>query len=516
MFIEEPGPGAGFADYDQLLGFQWSPEAFYLGQTAPEVTGYPVFDLGIHDDRAVFAVAGTRGGKGVSLLIPNLIGWPGGAFCIDVKGELASFTATRRGGRAAVKGTGSTVRHFLEQPVAVLDPLEEVRGPARVYRTGYNPLAELDPYAPTFVSELRAIARALVVEEKGSGQHFAEMAGILLGGVLEVVILKAPPHQKHLVTARNIMIEGKTRQFLEKAPHRPLVAEALGALSQVGGNEAGSFQTTITRQWAWLADPRMRDHVKESGFSLMRTVQDGGTVYVSLPFSDLKEQSRWLRLMLAMGLRAKLRQGVYQRERRPTLFVIDEMPALGPLDMLEQGMGYLAGYGVKAVAVVQNIGQLKELYQKNWQTFLGNTGAICAFSMNEDETARYISGRLGHYEFMESNFQESETENFPQWTGSRGLLFDRREVRDYEARGGTNRSTSRTTSRKVEPVLRPEQVQQRTARKTGRMIVLPAEGRPMMVARVPYSRRFSPDWYEPEKNILRIEQVLRRALPSQG
>jgi len=35
----------------------------------------------------------------------------------------------------------------------------------------------------------------------------------------------------------------------------------------------------------------------------------------------------------------------------------------------------------------------------------------------------------------------------------------------------------------------------------------------MMVARVPYSRRFSPDWYEPEKNILRIEQVLRRALP---
>ncbi|MDY6980142.1 MAG: type IV secretory system conjugative DNA transfer family protein [Pseudomonadota bacterium] len=509
VFLETPSPGAGLASYQDMVPLQWEPEGFYLGQTAPEVTGYPVFDVGINDDRAVFIAAGTRGGKGVSLLVPNLIGWPGGAFCIDVKGELASFTAMRRSTRAAAEGSGTTVTRFLGQEVAVLDPMGEVQGPARVYRTGYNPLSELNPRSPTFISEVRTIARSIILSEDGSNAFFSDMASIILGGIIQVVVLRAQPHQKNLVTVRNIIVEGKAMKFLAKAPDGELVKEALGALARVGENEGGSYHTSLVRNLAWIADPRMKDFLKDtSGFSLMRTIQDDGTVYVSLPFADLGEQSRWLRLMLAMGLNAKLRQGVYRRGEQSTLFVVDEMPALGPLDMLEKGMGYLAGYGVKAVAVVQNIGQLRQLYAKNWQTFLGNTGAVCAFSLNDQETARYVSERLGHYEFMEESYSRSVSHSDPKYRGKRGLFGTRKEVREYEARAGTNTSENWSMSRKIEPIMRPEQVQQRTARRTSRMIVLPAEGRPMMLARVPYNERFSTEWYDPEKNILRVEKAL--------
>lgn len=513
MFIEEPGPGAGFAGYDELLCQEWRPEGFYLGQSAPEIVGSQ-FDVGIQDDRSVFVVAGTGGGKGISLLVPNLIGWPGGAFVLDVKGELASFTAMRRGLPAAARGTGTTVRKFLGQTVAVLDPMGGVHGPARVYRTAYNPLAEIDVNSPDYSTEVDAVTRALTIEEKGTGQHFTDMARILMAGVLDIVLLKAPPHTRNLTFVRDIMVRGQSEYYLEKASRRPLCAAALGALRKAGDDEAGSFQTTIARQWDWLNDARMEAQVRGGPeFSIARTIQDGGSVYVSLPVSDLTRENRWLRLMLAMAIRAKLRSGVYQRSKQATLFVIDEMPVLGHMAMLEEGVAFLRGYGVKFVSVVQNIGQLKELYNKNWQTFIGNAGAICAFSMNDGETADYISHRLGSYEFIETSYSEQVSDTTPRWTGSRGLIGTRREVRDYEARASTNVSRSRSTSRKVEPVLRPEQVQRRTARETWRMIVVPADGRPLMLARVPYFARFSPEWYDTENNIRRIESTLRVSLP---
>ncbi|MEI9904454.1 MAG: type IV secretory system conjugative DNA transfer family protein [Asticcacaulis sp.] len=62
-----------------------------------------------NDDRHALTVAGTRGGKGISLVIPNLVLWPGSAFVLDPKGELARKTARAR-------------RQAHGQQVAVLDP----------------------------------------------------------------------------------------------------------------------------------------------------------------------------------------------------------------------------------------------------------------------------------------------------------------------------------------------------------------------------------------------------------
>lgn len=507
--IEEPGPGAGFATRDEMAPYQWTPEAFYLGETAPEIAGFPTFEMGLDDDRGVFIVAGAGGGKGVSLLINNLIGWPGGAFCLDVKGELASLTAMRRGSREGARGTGTSVRHFLGQPVAVLDPMGDVKGPARKYRTAYNPLSELDPRAPSYVSDVRAIRSGLVVQETGNSAHFSEIAAVLIGGVIDVVMTTLPERERNLVTVRDILLAESPEGFLTRGGERPLVRSGLSALKKVGKNEAGSFNSTLVRQFDWLGDPRMETAVQDArGFSLVRTIQGGGTVYVCLPPDEMDTHKRWMRVMLGMGLRAKIRQGVYGRDARQTLFVLDEMPVLGTFDLIERSVGYLRGYGVKTVAVIQNIGQLKDLYKANWQTFLGNTAAVVGFSMNDHETAKHISEGLGSFEFMEENVQESESENFPEWTGGRGLLWDSEKVRDYEARGGVNRSRSSTMVRKIEPVLRPEQVRERTGRQTGRMIVLHADTRPMMLARVPFYQRFSQEWYEPEQNIARIETML--------
>jgi type IV secretory pathway TraG/TraD family ATPase VirD4 len=80
--------------------------------------------LGYIDDRHVCLVSGSRGGKGVGSIIPNLCFWPGSAIVVDPKGENATVTAQRR-------GDGSAYTHPMGQKVCILDPFGEVQLPAR-------------------------------------------------------------------------------------------------------------------------------------------------------------------------------------------------------------------------------------------------------------------------------------------------------------------------------------------------------------------------------------------------
>lgn len=496
----------------ELSRRSWRADDFWFGRSAPETAPRLDIDVGLSrgrdlDDRGVMIIAGTRGGKGVSLIVPNLVTWPGDLFCIDVKGELASHTAVPRGSEADARGSGSEVNRFIGQNVAVLDPFGEVKGPARVFARGYNPLLDLDPNHPGFVAEVRRIARALVIDD-GDKPHFPESVRILIAGLIELIVKKAALKDRNLAVVRDIMVKGRSEENLARLPEGELVKEALGALRKVGRNEAGSFHTTLTRQWAWLADPRMQASVRDaSGFSLARHMREGGSTYVSVPFEQIDEQARWLRLMLTAALSAKLRQGTLETRPRQTLFVIDEMPALGPLDMIEKGVAYLSGYGVKPVTVVQNLSQLVKLYEQNWQTFIGNTGAVAAFALMDDHTPEFIAKRLGGYEFVREVRSTSHTRNEPEWTGPGGLFGPTKAARDYEARRGGSTQTSVNPQHVRESVLYPEDVRLLTSREQMRMIVVPADGWPMFLSRVPYWERFGVGhgWYESRENIARVE-----------
>ncbi|MBL4591773.1 MAG: type IV secretory system conjugative DNA transfer family protein, partial [Phycisphaerales bacterium] len=86
----------GFADNSILKSdFEARAGSFLLGRIHPD-HGLNA-SAGISDDRHLFIMAGSRAGKGTSMLIPNLLQWQGGVFCIDPKGENASVTAMRRG-----------------------------------------------------------------------------------------------------------------------------------------------------------------------------------------------------------------------------------------------------------------------------------------------------------------------------------------------------------------------------------------------------------------------------------
>lgn len=463
----------GFAGPADLSRYSYDPECFYLGRFHPDMRA-GMLEAGIRDDRHVFVMAGNRAGKGVSLLVQNAIRWPGGLVAIDPRSELANITAMRRGTVERARGTGTSVRLFLGQPVAVLDPMGETRGPARAYRTGYNPLVDIDMSDGGGIRQIWSIASSSITQESGSGAHFSESAETIVGGAIEAVMRNEPAERRTLPFVRTVLLSGfeALLGYLERnmAPHG-LAHEAMGMLVDiVGTDEAGSFRTTLSRNLKWMSEPAMRAHLEDSSFSLRRAVQENASVYIVVPPDLIGDFKSWLRMLVRTAISAKIALGS-RPEGLQSLFLLDEFAVLGRIKAIEESAGYLAGYGIKLVPVIQNVGQVKQLYDKNWETFLGNAGAIVSWGLNDDESEDYISRRHGRVMV---------------WETSRGTNTGESRPSSFLSPKTISANTSESTALHERPVLRANEVHALGARETGRAFVMPASGKPFMVARVPY------------------------------
>jgi type IV secretion system protein VirD4 len=83
------------------------------------------------------------------------------------------------------------------------------------------------------------------------------------------------------------------------------------------------------------------------------------TVYVILPVRYLMPMARWLRLCIASALTELL---VEERRGLPVFLLMDEFAALGHLSIIEATMSLSAGMGLTMLPVLQDVGQLKEIY----------------------------------------------------------------------------------------------------------------------------------------------------------
>ena len=50
--------------------------------------------------------------------------------------------------------------------------------------------------------------------------------------------------------------------------------------------------------------------------------------------------------------------------------VLDEFAGLKRMEVIENAVAQIAGYGVKLFFVLQSLEQLKAVYKDNWETFL--------------------------------------------------------------------------------------------------------------------------------------------------
>lgn len=370
------GGSAAFAGQLDELQHPYREGRLFLGTSL-----YGGAKIGLDDDRHMITIASSGGGKNRSAIIPNLLLWPGSVLVLDPKGTNATVTARSRSGLGAVH---------------VLDPFQEVQGPARNYRSRFNPLAAINPRSPSISEDIRLIADALVLPEHG-GAHWDDGARTVLTGVMaHVLAVKAS--KATLFDVRELISmpldnlrEGLANSGDTESPLGRLTLAAAGQL-MTGKNEAAGFLSTAKKNTNWLDSQAMRGTLSGSDFVLTDLKTALTSLYVVIPFHLLQEHSRFLRLFANLAI-ASMSRG--KKPDHAVLFILDEFYSLGRMDVLAKAVAGLRSYGIKLWPILQNLGQLMELYERNALTFMANTAAVQIFGVNDPETSQSVASRMG-------------------------------------------------------------------------------------------------------------------------
>lgn len=341
--------------------------------------------IGVPDDRHIVTIAGSRGGKGRSVIVPNLITYPGSILAIDPKGDLAAITADWR---AVV----------LRQKVFVLDPFSVAGRVAEDHGGAFNPLTILTTDSPSLIEDAGLIADALVIPAPGAKDpHWDESAKQFLEGViLHVATAARYEGLRDLVSVYQCLMEDFADLGKEMADNTGADFAVISLAAQFFDKpdvERNGVLSTLRRHIRFLGYSQMKKVLRGHSFDLRDLKTGKVTVYLSLPAMRMGTCSRWLRLFVNLALAAF--ETEKNRPAHPVLLCLDEFATLGTMKTLEDAAGQIAGLGCKLWPILQDLGQLEALYGKRWQTFLGNAGVLQFFGNADLLTLEWISKRLG-------------------------------------------------------------------------------------------------------------------------
>jgi len=353
-------------------------------------------------DNHLLTVGPPGTGKSSGLLIPNLaLLSRRSMLVIDIKGELAAITAQyrQRFGRVVVLN-----------PFGVLaDRLPFMRS------QGFNPLAVLNPAAPTFVDDCKALARGIVKIE-GVDPHWTRSAqGFLAALIMHVRRERGTGATLGMV--RELLTETRGH-YLEDGRPIPtglnatiieMMGSELAAVRQRAGKylntnrEIDSIISAAETQSEFLDSPPIaEDLASKTSFDFASMRREIVTVYLVLPPSQLINHARWLRLVIASAI-ASLSDFNAAANGGRVLFALDEFANLGHMEDVETAAGLARGFKIQMWPFVQDLSQLQQLYGNNWEIFLGGAGYQSFFAPRTMTTARHISERCGEIEVTKTS-----------------------------------------------------------------------------------------------------------------
>lgn len=383
---------AAWLDPEKLSESMWGYRTA-SGQVGGIILGYRNGrGIGSMDNRHILTVAGSRGGKGVSLIVPNLLLYDGSVLAIDPKGELARITARAR----RQKG----------QKVVVLDPF----GESGLVSGSFNPLDELDPASKHVKDDAAQVADALIVPNERD-PHWTDSARILIKALI-LYTLTLPKEDRHLVTVwrllaathPNITELARRAECSSRAALFLLLRDCTGRFdntvagtganfAQMAEREQASVFSTALTQLEFLDSEKMEAVLDHSDIRLSLLKSGKATLYLCLPATRMGTHARWLRVIINLALIAFERTKV--KPDIPALMVLDEFAVLGHMKSVEVAAGLMAGFGVKLWVVLQDMTQIKRLYKESWETFIGNAGVTTFWSNSDKTTLDYVSDKLG-------------------------------------------------------------------------------------------------------------------------
>lgn len=339
----------------------------------------------VRDYVHLMTCAMTGAGKGVSVLIPNLLSYVRSCVVTDPKCELFRITSKHR-------------RRKFGHRIVRLDPFG-LGGPGA---DSFNPLDLMDPNSPHLLDQARDLASMLVFRTGREHEpHWNDMAEVVLTVCIAyVAACEQTPGFRNLQTVRALVCN---RHHFTEAMKRMQASHACGgmlsrlaaSLSWLVDRELGSVLSSVQRHTNFLDSPAIAACTETSSFDPRRLRSDGQrmTVYLCLPADKLVSHAPLQRLWVGCLLRAVAT--ARPDGRNPVMFFLDEVGNLGHIPALEDAVSLLRGYGVRLWFFFQSIAQITTCFGDKAPIFLDNIGTQQFFGVNRIESAEDISKRFG-------------------------------------------------------------------------------------------------------------------------
>jgi type IV secretion system protein VirD4 len=328
----------------------------------------------------------SRAGKGVGHVIPTLLSWPGSAFVYDPKEECYDITGDFRRKHVGY----SFFLNFTRKDSARFNPLFEIRR------------------GPTEISDTQNIA-GMLVDPSGTQNKldfFQTSAKELLTAIILHVLYAAPLEDKNLAEVRRSVLDSKNTLIamagllhLGDSPHPEV--RLIGERYAIMENKVrDSILATCSTCLELYADPTVAELTSRSDFTIGDLVcsKHPVTCYLQAPPSDatrLRPLTRLILSQVAQALTMKLDTDSRGRKKRhKLLYLIDEFPTLGRLGFFSTNLRIMAGYGIKAMIIVQSFKDIVEAYGPH-NTIIDNCHVIVAFATADSDTAKRISDMAG-------------------------------------------------------------------------------------------------------------------------
>ncbi len=350
--------------------------------------------LSLPGQLSVMLSAPTRSGKGVGVVIPNLLNWPDSVVVLDIKGENYDITA----GYRAAHG----------QAVYAFSPFDE---DARSHR--WNPLTAVRSSPLHRVGDLLTIGQVFFPND-GSGTSseafFNDQARNLFLG-LGLVLLETPALPRTIGEmlrqssgkgqSLKDHLSGLITQRREEGD--PLSDECIDALQRLLSNSENTLSSVVATFNAPLtifADAVVDAATSADDFRLEDVRRRRMSVYVRIPPNRLANARPLLNLFFSQLVSLNTQA---LPEQDPTLklqclLVNDEFTAMGRVGVITSAAAFLAGYNLRLLTVVQAMSQLDAVYgDKEARTFATNHGMQILYAPREQRDADEYSAMLGHF-----------------------------------------------------------------------------------------------------------------------
>jgi type IV secretion system protein VirD4 len=346
--------------------------------------------LTLPGQQGVLLAAPPRSGKGVSLIVPNLLSWNESVVTVDIKGENWDRTAGFR------KRLGHEVFRF--------DPFNPKRCSHR-----WNPLDYAARNPAGAINGLQLLADSLFPDIPKDPFWPGTARGMFVGLGLYVFETPELPQtlgemfRQGMVGADSGLAE-HWRQIFAAREHagRPLSRECQALIGDIVSSSidtSSSIRKTFTTALSLWMNPILDAATAASDFNLEDLRRRPMSIYVTASYEDLSRLQPVLNLFFqqTLGLLTRCTPEQDPTQIRQVLLLLDEFTAIGRIPILCDVVGVLPGYNVRMVLVMQAQAQLEEVYGPTAAAIFNQAlGVRVVFTPKEHAVAENVSRELGN------------------------------------------------------------------------------------------------------------------------